>query len=277
VQLAEENCVATYQHSLDKDGQMSRSLKTKKLAATASLLLVLAAGSSSVQATGIPVIDFANTLQSTLNQVNTYSQRFQDMYEYGETLMRWQRTLEQYRQQLIQIQGVVMSFGLPQGQPITKVPSNYMVAERCGGGGFNLHNLTKVFQVNPTGNIIEQQKQICASIQQIENAKFNYTVDFFNDYIPELQGELKQLESRRNFSNDQGNVAAADNDSLRVGNSADANFQAWQANIQAYDSYIAAMQNNQRLLARAAMKGKESLLGTLIKTTALKGALEVGN
>jgi len=255
---------------------MSRSLKTKKLAATASLLLVLAAGSSSVQATGIPVIDFANTLQSTLNQVNTYSQRFQDMYEYGETLMRWQRTLEQYRQQLIQIQGVVTSFGLPQGQPITKIPSNYMVAERCGGG-FNLHNLTKVFQVNQTGNIIEQQKQICASIQQVENAKFNYTVDFFNEYIPELQGELKQLESRRNSSNEQGNVAAADNDSLRVGNSADANFQAWQANIQAYDSYIAAMQNNQKLLARTAMKGKESLLGTLIKTTALKGALEVGN
>lgn len=256
---------------------MSRSLKTRKLAATVSLLLVLTAGSSSVHATGIPVIDIANTLQSTLNQVNTYSQRFQDMAEYGETLMRWQRTLEQYRQQLIQIQGVVTSFGLPQGQPITKVPSNYMVAERCGGGSFNLHNLTKVFQVNPTGNIIEQQKQICANIQQIENAKFNYTVDFFNDYIPELQSELKQLESRRNSSNDQGNVAAADNDSLRVGNSADANFQAWQANIQAYDSYIAAMQNNQKLLARAAMKGKESLLGTLIKTTVLKGALEVGN
>lgn len=255
---------------------MSKSFRTKTLVATASLLVVLAAGSPTVGASGIPVIDIPNTIQATLNQINTYSARLQDMAEYGETLMRWKRTLEQYQQQLIQIQGVVMGFGLPQGQSITKVPANYMVAERCGGG-FNLSNLTKVFQVNPTGNIIEQQKRICASIQQMENAKFNYTVDFFNEYMPKVQAKLDELESRRNSSNDQGNVAAADNDSLRVGNSSEANFQTWQANIQAYDSYIAGMENNQRLLAKAAMKGKQSVLGTLIKTTALKGALEVGN
>ncbi|GAB3355658.1 hypothetical protein [Lysobacter tyrosinilyticus] len=253
---------------------MSRN--AKKLVATASLVMALAAGSSAVQATGIPVVDVANVLQATLNQINTYSARFQDVAEYSEQLMRWKRTLEQYQQQLIQIQGVVMSFGLPQGQPITKVPPNYMVAERCGGG-FNLSNLTQVFQINPTGNIIEQQKQVCANIQQMENAKFNYTVDFFNEYMPKLQSELKQSETRRNSSNNQGNVAAADNDALRINNTADANFQTWQANIQAYDSYIAGMENNQRLLAKAAMKGKESLLGTMIKTTALKGALEVGN
>lgn len=255
---------------------MSNRLRTKKLVAATSLMLVLATGAPSVGSAGIPVIDIPHTIQSTLNQINTYSARFQDMAEYGETLMRWRRTLEQYQQQLIQIQGVVMSFGLPQGQPVTKVPANYMVAERCGGG-FNLSNLTKVFQVNPTGNIIEQQKQICASIQQMENARFNYTVDFFNEYMPKVQAKLDELESRRNSSNEEGNVAAADNDSLRVGNSSDANFQTWQANIQAYDSYIAGMEKNQRLLARKAMKGNQGLLGTLIKTTALKGALEVGN
>lgn len=255
---------------------MSNSLRKKQLVAAVSLTMVLATGTRGVEAAGIPVIDIPHTIQSTLNQINTYSARFQDMAEYGETLMRWKRTLEQYQQQLIQIQGVVMSFGLPQGQPIKKVPANYMVAERCGGG-FNMNNLAKVFQLNPSGNIIEQQQQLCASIQQMENAKLNYTVDFFIEYMPKLQSELKQLESRRNSSNDQGNVAAADNDALRVGNTADANFQTWQANMQAYDSYIASMHNNQRILAKAAMKGKQGILGTLIKTTALKGALEVGN
>ena len=253
---------------------MSKS--TKKLVAAISLTVTLAAGSSSTQASGIPVVDVANTLQAMLNQINTYTAVGQDMAEYGEQLMRWKRTLEQYQQQLIQIQGVVMAFGLPPGQPLTKVPDNYMVAERCGGG-FNLSNLTQVFQINPTGNIIDQQKQLCANIQRMQNTKFNYTVDFFTQYAPKLQNELEAAGARRNSSNTQGNVAAADNDALRIGNTADANFQTWQANVQAYDSYIASMENNQRILAKAAMKGKESLLGTMIKTATLKGALEIGN
>lgn len=253
---------------------MSKS--TKRLVATTSLLVTLAVSSPSIDATGMPVVDIANIIQATLNQINTYSARYQDAAEYSEQLMRWKRTLEQYQNQLIQIQGVVMAFGLPQGQPVTKVPENYMVAERCGGG-FNLSSLTQVFQINPTGNIVEQQKQLCANIQRMQNTKFNYTVDFFTQYAPMLQNELKESEARRNSSNTQGNVAAADNDALRIGNTADANFQIWQANIQAYDSYIASMENNQRILARGAMKGKESLLGTMIKTATLKGALEVGN
>jgi hypothetical protein len=253
---------------------MSRS--TKRLVATTSLLVTLVIGSPSIDATGMPVVDIANIIQATLNQINTYSARYQDVAEYSEQLMRWKRTLEQYQNQLIQIQGVVMAFGLPEGKPVTRVPDNYMVVERCGGG-FSLSSLTQVFQINPTGNIIEQQKQLCANIQRMQNTKFNYTVDFFTQYAPKLQDELKQSETRRNSSNTQGNVAAADNDALRIGNTADANFQTWQANIQAYDSYIASMENNQRILAKAAMKGKESLLGTMIKTGALKGALEVGN
>lgn len=252
---------------------MSKS-KQKVVAATA-VVAALIAGASDTSA-GMPVIDIANVIQSTLNQINTYTARFQDIAEYTEEMARWKRTLEQYQNQLIQMQGIVMAFGLPPGQPVTKVQPDYMVAERCGGG-ISMSSLTKVFQINATGNIIEQQKQLCANIQRMENIKFNYTVDFVTKYAPQMQEALKKSEARRNSSNTQGNVAAADNDALRIGNTADANFQEWQANIQVYDSYIASMENNQRILARVAMKGKETVLGTMIQTGALKGALEVGN
>jgi len=252
---------------------MSKS-KQKVVAATA-VVVALIAGTPDTRA-GMPVIDIANVIQSTLNQINTYTARFQDIAEYTEEMARWKRTLEQYQNQLIQMQGIVMAFGLPPGQPVTKVLPDYMVAERCGGG-ISMSSLTKVFQINATGNIIEQQKQLCANIQRMENIKFNYTVDFVTKYAPQMQEALKKSEARRNSSNTQGNVAAADNDALRIGNTADANFQEWQANIQVYDSYIASMENNQRILARVAMKGKETVLGTMIQTGALKGALEVGN
>ena len=210
-----------------------------------------------------------------MNQINTYTQRFQDAMEYGQNATRWLQTLEHYRQQLIKIQGVVASFGLPQGRTVSKVSPDYMVAERCGEGA-GARSLTSTFQLDPGGSLIDQQLTLCAEIQRTTNAKYNYTIDFFQEYMPKLQSELKKIESQRNASNDEGNVSGVDSNSLQVANSADANFQTFQARINAYDSYIASMENNQRLLTRVALKGRGSPLGTLVKTAVLKGALEVG-
>lgn len=227
------------------------------------------------RAAGIPVVDIPHTIQSTLNQINTYSQRFQDAAEYGENATRWTQTLNHYRQQLVRIKGIVMTAGLPQGQLVSKVDAEYMVADRCGQG-IGPGDLSSVFGLDPSGSIVEQQRQICASIQRMRNVKYNYTVEFFQDYVPRLEGELRRLESERNASNDEGNVSASNNNALQIGNAADARFQAWLANVQAYDAYIAAMEGNQRLLARLAMKGGGSPLGVMVRTAALERALEGG-
>lgn len=251
---------------------MSKSIRIKGTSVGASLLAMLTVGLASADAAGIPVIDVPHTIQSTLNQINTYSQRLQDAREYGENTARWMSALNHYRQQLVRIQGAVMGFGLPQGQDIPKVDANYMVAERCGQG-VSFGGLAQAVRLNGSGDLIEQQKQLCASIQRMRNAKYNYTVEFFQDYMPKLEGELDRLATRRNSSNEEGNVAASDNDALRFGNEADANFQAWQSKIQAYEAYIVAMEANQKLLARMAMKGSGAI-GTLVNTAALKDALE---
>ena len=48
--------------------------------------------------------------------------------------------------------------------------------------------------------------------------------------------------------------------------------------MNSYDAYIQSMQQAQKTLTQIALKGKQSSpLGTLVKTTALQGALEVGN
>ena len=133
-----------------------------------------------------------------------------------------------------------------------------------------------MFRLDSSGNFIEQQEQVCANIQRMQNMKHNYTIEFLQTYLPQLERELRRLESQRNASNDEGNVAASDNNALQIGNGAEAKFQTWLANIQAYDSYISAMEDNQALLARIAMKGKRGAPGSMVKTAALKGALEVG-
>ena len=249
--------------------------KVKARVGLAGVLMVMAAASGGAGASGMPVIDIGNIIQATLNQINTHGQRYQDAAEYGQNVTRWMQTLDHYRQQLVKIQGVVSSFGLPQGRVVSKVGADYMVAERCGSDA-GVAALTQAFRLDPSGSLIEQQQTLCAEIQRTTNAKYNYTIDFFQEYMPKLQGELRQIESQRNASNDEGNVSGVDSNSLQVANTSDANFQAFQARINAYDAYIASMEKNQRLLARMALKGQGSPLGTLIQTTALKGALEVG-
>jgi hypothetical protein len=70
--------------------------------------------------------------------------------EYVEQNTRWIRTLEQYRQALIQVQAAVNNFGMPDSAPLEPVAPNYLVAETCGKAlDFSLESAFKVFVFNP--------------------------------------------------------------------------------------------------------------------------------
>ena len=217
-----------------------------------------------------------SAIQHILNQINTYTQSLQDYAEYGENAMRWRNTFTYYQQQLIKMQAMIMSFGMPKGVQLKEVPEDYMVANRCGGG-FSLANLTKVFNFNASGNLVEQQQMICGNIQRTENLKYNLTVRFMQRTVPELQRVLKDAESRRNSNNEPSTADTANNDSGQISNKLDVEFKTWDTQIKMYDSFIASMQESQKMLAQTGLKGGHSPLGTLVKTAALKTALEVGN
>lgn len=238
-------------------------------------LTLMAAGGNAVT---MPVVEVGgNLIQSMLNQLNTAGQYAQDAAEYGEQAARWQQTLSHYQQQLIRMQSLMMSFGLPQGQQMTEVADDYMVSQRCGGGGFSLTSLARVFNLNPSGNLIEQQKTICANIQLTRNAKYNETVRFMQKTAPEMQTMLTELKAQRDASNNQGNVEASNNNAMQASNKLTVNFQTWSSRMQMYDAYIGSMEENQKLLATLALKGENNPIGTLVKTGALAGALQVGN
>lgn len=242
-----------------------------------ALSCILAMGNANaVFGVGDTVIEVGPSwIQHTLNQINTYLAQIEAAGEYTEQAMRWRSTLSHYQQQLIRIQGIISGFGLPKGVDLTPVLLNYNVAERCGG--FSISSLTKVFNLNGSGNIYEQQKQICANIQMMENMKYNATVEFLNKTAPEMEAELKTLDTRRNSSNENGSVDANTNDALRMTASMEGRFKVWETQVQSYDSYIQIMQSTQKILAQGALKGKSGLLGTFVKTAALKSALEIND
>lgn len=251
-----------------------------------ALAAAMALGSGNVGA-WIPVQETGVGLaQSILNQINTYKAELsaalaqgEAAAEYVEQHTRWIRTLEQYRQALIQVQAAVNSFGLPQGAPLVPVPPQYLVAETCGNGAdFSIGGAFKTFVFNPMSDVRDQQTQICVNIRMMQNRKYNDAVDFITETVPMVNSSLSRIFKMRIFSNDQGNVQGADSESLRTANDIASMSQAWEARMRAYDSYIEVMEANQKVVAQAALKGDptKQFASDLIKTASLKAALSVG-
>lgn len=223
-----------------------------------------------VQETGLSLV------QHLMNQINTYHQKIQDAAEYVEQKTRWLRTLEQYRQALIRVQAAMNSFGLPDGAPLVPVPANYLVAETCGGSpDLSPMGLFKTFVFNPGGDMKEQQTQICVNIRMMQNRKYNDSVQFLSETVPMMQSSLGRIFGIRLGSNDEGNVRGADSESLRTANDLAVMAQTWEARMKSYDAYIEVMEQNQKVVAHSALKGKPSVISDLVKTAALKGALSI--
>ena len=216
-------------------------------------------------------------IQQLLNQINTYTAQIEAAGEYSEQATRWKATLQHYQQQLTKMQALISNFGLPKAQALSKVEDDYLVAEKCpeqGSGGLAAM-VAKPFKLNPDGNLIEQQRQICVNIRTMQNRKYNDTVEYLLSTAPQMDGFLKTLDSARASSNEQGAMEHSDNEALRLNNKLATQEQQWSTRMQAYDAYVEIMEENQRVLAQGAMRGKRSMVGAVVKTAALKAALSV--
>lgn len=240
----------------------------------------------SAPAYGITVVEVGpSALQQLLNQINTYKaeitaaeSKMQDAAEYIEQRMRWIRTLEQYAQALVEVQAVLNDFGMPKGLNLTPVGEDYLVRQTCGGqSDFSPMGLFKTFVFNPQADFKEQQTQICVNIRMMQNRKYNEAVMFMTYSVPKMESSLDRIFKLRILNNKQGNVQGTDSESLRMANDLAVQSQIWQSRMRSYDAYIEVMEANQKVVAQNALKGDttKNIIGDLVKTAALKGALSV--
>lgn len=244
--------------------------RARRLRPALFLALCLGVGSTHAQAI---VSDPVHTFQNIATQI-------QDMIakaaQYGQQATRWYRTLQHYQQQMVRVEGMITSFGLPGGQALEEVPYDYMVSERCGSG-LGMRGVLHAISLNQKGDYIGQQRRICQQMQQLQNIKYNETVQFLRRTVPQMQADLKRIEAMRATDNSNGTVDGATNASATMQTSLEVQFQQWDARMKAYDGFIASLQESQRQLARMALKGESNPIGTVVKAAALQGALKAGN
>lgn len=246
-------------------------------AGLAAALLATALGMSASVKAQWAVVEVGPTQLSTfMTQINTYLQQFQAYTEYGLQAQRWYQSLTHMQQQLVRMQGLIKSFGLPPNQPLREVDPNFLVADRCGAG-FSLSGVLQAITPRRDGDFISQQREICAQMQRIQNTKYNETVKFLRETVPAMEAQVKAVESMRGADNNNGTVDASAQAAMKTLADMESQMQSWSARMDSYDQYIGTLKETQRQIAQMALKGERNPIGTLVKTGALKAALEAGN
>lgn len=214
-----------------------------------------------------------NTL---LTQINTYMQQIQSYTEYGLQAQRWYQTYQHFQQQLVRMQGIIKSFGLPAGQTLRPVDPDYLVADRCGGG-VSLGAVLRALAPRRSDDIVRQQRDICIQLQRLQNTKYNETVELLTKTMPQIEAQTKAVAEMRARDNNNGTVDASAQAALQTLADMQKEMQEWNGRMDAYDGLAAALRDSQRQLAQMALKGERNPIGTVVKTAALKAALKVGN
>lgn len=232
---------------------------------------VMAAGSVNAQWV---VTDPGHMAANIGQQIKTSVER---AAEFGKEMAEWKKQYDHFQQQLIKFQSFLDNpIALPTSEPWRELDKAQVVEQRCRqtGGGSILGNLMSRVGLNLDGDLSEQQMQICVNIESAKVEKFNYTVRFSRDTVPEMQRLLGQVQRQRGTSSDQGNVEGVDSESMRLANDLDIKYQMYQAQMAIYDAYIVAMVDKQNTLAKRGLKGQQTLIGSAISTAAMAGALQ---
>ncbi|GAB1596673.1 hypothetical protein [Lysobacter claricitrinus] len=256
-----------------------KQLRQKILSAV--LVVVLATTASSpryAQATGLPVVDISAIMTAIMSQMNDIAQYAKEVQGMATDVAHYQAVMDHYRQQLIRLQRMASSLSFSGTQPLQKVPDDYMVDTMCQSshGGLDLRSLLSSFRLNPKGDLIQQQRTICELRQVARNQKFNETIDFLTRVKEETQTELSQMASRQDSGGEtQAAVQTSTNDAMASSVRLSAIYQNYSSKVQMYDTQIASLDDMQKTLATAALKGENNPIGTLVKTATLETALKV--
>ncbi len=257
-----------------KTDRKSRSNRKAPLIASLALACAFAAGNAGA---GIPVTDVGNMpnhiitqINSLLNQINTYTQKFQDYTQYA-------REIQHMTQQLTQLDQLFNTLALSM-TPIEEKTSQDLsdaIAQRCSGGSSSLiSDIFSTIGLDMNGDIIGQQKTKCKQIVNLQFMQFNEQVRMLNK-LKETQTAIKKIESQMAGSSGNGQMDTNVAQTQKLMTQVLADAQYTETVIKTYEGMIKMVEEDQRQLAKRGMKGENSVIGTIVSTAALAGALEI--
>jgi hypothetical protein len=260
-----------------KTDRKARSSRKTPFVASLALACTLAAGSAGA---GIPVTDVGNMPNHIITQISSYTSQFQAYAEYGETLQRWQRTVQEYQDAITKLSQIGNMNKLLMETDMQTRPASYGVEARCpstsSGGLPTLSDMMSAIGINQNGDILSQQSLICVQIVSLENKKYNELVEMLKKAKDRQDQITEELEKAKSDST-EGNQEAYQAKIQALMGASLSEMQYSQARVNAFDGMIQARTKDQSVLAEIGLKGSPDAnkwWGPLVQGATLEIALQ---
>jgi hypothetical protein len=253
-----------------------------RLRVQAVLIVVLLGVLGKVAQAQVLVTD---TAAIAANQEGFESQLSQSMAQYTRQGLQYAKQLDQYQQQIQQYEqllmtvkglGTVISLSQNGLKPITD-PTG-LVAQNCpsASGGSIVASLVTSAASTISGNtpITVAQQQICANITMLQIDQYNRTITIL-DQLDQYGDSLQKLNKMANEVDTLGSTSGATTQAATLSATTAYAMEQWRAAVAGDEAIIQALSAQQSILAKEALKGSNSVVGTVVQAAALKAAFSV--
>ncbi|MGF6492869.1 cysteinyl-tRNA synthetase [Luteibacter sp. 621] len=210
-----------------------------------------------------------------------------DLEEFVKDAARWTETASHYASQvqfwennLIKLKSLQYEL-LRTQQQFQEVDDNFGVEERCPGAALISGDITTTMtsaMSQLTGDIKAQQNAVCVLTQRTRNQRYNNTVKYLQQMTTQT-GTLEQLTAVRLavVGDSPGKLQGLQDDTARFGVNVAQARDSWKTTDEQLGAQIDALNEKQTTLAKQALDGKPTVLGTVVNAAILEAALKVGN
>ncbi|RUL66563.1 hypothetical protein EKH79_01685 [Dyella dinghuensis] len=206
--------------------------------------------------------------------------------QYAKQAQQYATQVEQLSQEVAMAQNILMkaqSLGhniqLFDGQPLQPITdSESVIQSACPGAdagviGDLLSSLASA--LSPNEPIAKRQQMICAQIVIFQIDEYNKTADALNQIGTVNMSTLAKLNDLIASVDTLGTSSNATAQAANITATMQAALGTWRTEIQADEDIIQTLKQQQSVLATVAMKGSNTVLGTLVQAAALQTAFEV--
>ena len=264
--------------------RMSPSIKitprfalNKGLLVSLSLACSLAAGAAGAQViVSDPILEGAQTTSN----VTQGTQLAKQLLQLEQQVQSYATQLEQLRNILTRIQSLGDNISItPKSlQPLDGTQSDKLVDQACPGPGVSLGGTVTGVISGLLGNssnqpITERQQLICKQIVLLQIDEYNITAKALAELTVQ-QSTVQKINDIVNSISTMGESSSASSQAQQFMSQLQAASDTWKKQIEADDSMISALQQQQSVLSKVALNGSNTVLGNIVQAGAFALAFQ---
>jgi hypothetical protein len=225
-------------------------------------------------ATAVNSAGFSSQLAKTVAQYTLQlEQRTTQIRAYASQLMQYEKQIQQYQQLLMTVAGLGTNISFSSNK--LKRIDDYaeIIEQNCpapAGGSIVSSVVTSIASsISASQSITESQNQICAQITMVQIDQYNKTIEISN-LLDGYGGTLQKLNKLANQINSLGSASGATTQAETYSATVSFAMKHWQTQMEGGDALIKALEHEQTILARVAMRGKSTVLGNVVQAATLE-------